>query len=129
MTLILLTGLLSAVAFAQVSVTIERLPLKEALEEVEKQSGYSFFYSSLLPDQDAKVSVKAKDATIEYVMDTILEGLNISYEIKPDFQIVLSEKTQEEKAKQAAKTSRQISDRIFLGHWTDHSFPNGQKSD
>ena len=109
MTLILLTGLLSAVAFAQVSVTIERLPLKEALEEVEKQSGYSFFYSSLLPDQDAKVSVKAKDATIEYVMDTILEGLNISYEIKPDFQIVLSEKTQEEKAKQAAKTSRQIS--------------------
>ena len=109
MTLILLTGLLSAVAFAQVSVTIERLPLKEALEEVEKQSGYSFFYSSLLPDQDAKVSVKAKDATIEYVMDTILEGLNISYEIKPDFQIVLSEKTQEEKTKQAAKTSRQIS--------------------
>ena len=86
LTVLLLTGLMSVSVFAKVSVTIDRLPLKEALVEVERQSGYSFFCSSLLPDQDAVVSVKAEDASIGYVMDKLLEGLNVSYELKPDFQ-------------------------------------------
>ena len=39
LTVLLLTGLMSVSVFAQVSVTIDRLPLKEALVEVERQSG------------------------------------------------------------------------------------------
>ena len=112
LTVLLLTGLMSVSVFAQVSVTIDRLPLKEALVEVERQSGYSFFYSSLLPDQDAVVSVKAVDASIGYVMDKLLEGLSVSYELKPDFQIVLTEKPQTEKTRSSKPVSRKLSGKV-----------------
>lgn len=112
LTVLLLTGLMSVSVFAQVSVTIDRLPLKEALVEVERQSGYSFFYSSLLPDQDAVVSVKAVDASIGYVMDKLLEGLSVSYELKPDFQIVLTEKPQTEKIRGSKPVSRKLSGKV-----------------
>lgn len=93
LTVILLLGLFSNKVVAQVNVKIDRLPLKEALVEVEKQSGYSFFYSNLLPDQDAVVSVRATGSSIESVMDELLKGLGIKYEVKPDKQIILTEKT------------------------------------
>ena len=112
LTVLLLTGLMSVSVFAQVSVTIDRLPLKEALVEVERQSGYSFFCSSLLPDQDAVVSVKAEDASIGSVMDKLLEGLNVSYELKPDFQIVLIEKPQTEKIHSSKPVSRKLSGKV-----------------
>ncbi len=112
LTVLMLTGLMSVSVFAQVSVTIDRLPLKEALVEVERQSGYSFFYSSLLPDQDAVVSVKAVDASIGDVMDKLLEGLSVSYELKPDFQIVLTEKPQTEKIRSSKPVSRKLSGKV-----------------
>ena len=112
LTVLMLTGLMSVSVFAQVSVTIDRLPLQEALVEVERQSGYSFFYSSLLPDQDAVVSVKAVDASIGDVMDKLLEGLSVSYELKPDFQIVLTEKPQTEKIRSSKPVSRKLSGKV-----------------
>ena len=87
LTVILLLGLFSNKVVAQVNVKIDRLPLKEALVEVEKQSGYSFFYSNMLPNQDAVVSVRATGSSIESVMDELLKGLGIKYEVKPDKQI------------------------------------------
>lgn len=93
LTVILLLGLFSNKVVAQVNVKIDRLPLKEALVEVEKQSGYSFFYSNMLPNQDAVVSVRATGSSIESVMDELLKGLGIKYEVKPDKQITLTEKT------------------------------------
>lgn len=77
---------------AQVTVQIDSMPLTEALKELEKQSGYSFFYSNVLPDKDALVSVKAKGKDIAHVMNILLEGLNIAYEIKSDNQIILTAK-------------------------------------
>ena len=42
---------------AQVTVDIDSMPLTEALKKLEEQTGYSFFYSNVLPDKDAVVSV------------------------------------------------------------------------
>ena len=77
---------------AQVTIEIKNRPLTEALKMLEEQSGYSFFYSNVLPDQDAVVSVSAKGKDIRYVMDSLLAGLRVAYEIKDDNQITLSEK-------------------------------------
>ena len=71
----------------------------EFLKQLEEQSGYSFFYSSALPDRDALVSVKAENKGIVYVMNRLLEGLNISYEVLDDHQITLYEKDDEDKKK------------------------------
>lgn len=84
-------------AFAQVTVEINDLPLTDALKHLEEQSGYSFFYSNALPDRNTTVSVKAHDKDITYVMDRILEGLDVSYELKSDKQIALYAKPQDSK--------------------------------
>lgn len=82
-----------APAFAQVTVSVKNMPLGKALPIIEAQSGYSFFYSSELPGRDAVVSVSAKNKSIEEVMDVLLKGLPVSYEIK-DRQIILSKKAE-----------------------------------
>ena len=116
LTVVLLLGLFPSKVFAQVNVKIDRLPLKEALVEVEKQSGYSFFYSDHLPHQDAVVSVKATNSNIESVMDDLLKGLGIKYEVKPDKQIILTEKLQTHK-----ETSRTLSLKVVSGTVVDAS--------
>ncbi len=91
-------------AAAQVTVTIKDKSLKEALTEIERQSGYSFFYSNVLPDQTAKVNLTAEDRSIGWVLDRLFEGLDISYEIKDDRQIMLSVKSQKPARQDVRKT-------------------------
>ena len=92
-----LLALIGIPALAQVTVEINNLPLTDALKSLEEQSEYSFFYSNALPDRNTPVSVKAHDKDITYVMDRILEGLDVSYELKGDKQIALYAKPQESK--------------------------------
>lgn len=82
-------------AAAQVTVTIRDKSLTEALTAIENESGYSFFYSSALPDQTARINLTAKDRSIVWVLDRLFGGLGISYEIKDDRQIMLSVKKRE----------------------------------
>lgn len=74
----------------QISVSFKDVPLTEALATLENESEYSFFYSNMLPDKDALVSIDAKDKSIEFILDNIFSNLSISYEIN-GHQIVLSE--------------------------------------
>lgn len=74
----------------QISVSFKDVPLTEALATLENESEYSFFYSNMLPDKDALVSIDAKDKSIEFILDRIFSDLAISYEIN-GHQIVLSE--------------------------------------
>jgi len=97
--LMLSIALMTIPSGAQVTVEIKNKPLTEALKQLEEQSGYSFFYSSALPDRDALVSVKAENKGIVYVMNRLLAGLNISYEVLDDHQITLYEKDDKEKKK------------------------------
>lgn len=91
------SALLSAAPlYGQISVTFKDVPLMEALSTLENKSEYSFFYSNMLPDKDARVSIDAKDKSIEFILDNIFSNLSISYEIN-GHQIVLSEDKKEDK--------------------------------
>ena len=91
------SALLSAAPlYGQICVTFKDVPLMEALSTLENKSEYSFFYSNMLPDKDARVSIDAKDKSIEFILDNIFSNLSISYEIN-GHQIVLSEDKKEEK--------------------------------
>ena len=76
--------------YAQFSVRAEQVPLREALSIIERSSGYSFFYNSSLANLNKTVSISAEKSGIEKILDSLLEGLDIAYEIKPDRQILLS---------------------------------------
>ena len=91
------SALLSAAPlYGQISVTFKDVPLMEALSTLENKSEYSFFYSNMLPDKDARVSIDARDKSIEFILDNIFSNLSISYEIN-GHQIVLREDKKEDK--------------------------------
>ena len=91
------SALLSAAPlYGQISVTFKDVPLMEALSTLENKSDYSFFYSNMLPDKDARVSIDARDKSIEFILDNIFSNLSISYEIN-GHQIVLREDKKEDK--------------------------------
>lgn len=91
------SALLSAAPlYGQISVTFKDVPLMEALSTLENKSEYSFFYSNMLPDKDARVSIDAKDKSIEFILDNIFSNLSIFYEIN-GHQIVLREDKKEDK--------------------------------
>ena len=91
------SALLSAAPlYGQISVTFKDVPLMEALSTLENKSEYSFFYSNMLPDKDARVSIDARDKSIEFILDNIFSNLAISYEIN-GHQIVLREDKKEDK--------------------------------
>ena len=99
------TALAAVSTYAQITVEINTLPLTEALKKIEESSGYSFFYSNVLPDRDTPVSVRAHAKDITYVMDALLDGLDVSYEIKSDRQIALyARKTEENTPQSKART-------------------------
>ena len=91
------SALLSAAPlYGQISVTFKDVPLMEALSTLENKSEYSFFYSNMLPDKDARVSIDARDKSIEFILDNIFSNLSISDEIN-GHQIVLREDKKEDK--------------------------------
>lgn len=70
--------------FAQdISLKINNVTVKEAMEQLKKTSGYSFVFSSNDINTKQRVSVSAEDATIEEVVKQILKGqAGIDYEIQ-----------------------------------------------
>lgn len=80
--------LLSAQAYGQISISLKNVPLTEALARLEENSEYSFFYSSMLPEKDTPVSIEAYDRSMDSILETLLDGLPISYEVSGN-QIVL----------------------------------------
>lgn len=97
---------------AQVTVNIDSMPLTEALKKLEEQTGYSFFYSNVLPDKDAVVSVKANNKDIAAVMDQLLDGLAVSYKVNEDKQIALYA-DEPEVVEQTKPTGRTVSGVVY----------------
>lgn len=71
-------------AYSQdISLKINNVTVKEAMERVKKDTGYSFVFSSKDVNTSQRVSVSVSDATIEEVIKQILKGQQgLDYEIQ-----------------------------------------------
>ncbi|MCI2121450.1 MAG: TonB-dependent receptor [Bacteroidales bacterium] len=97
---------------AQITVKFHDIPLVQAIKEIENISDYNFFYSNSLKGLDSKVSADLKGQTIEKVMETVLNGLEIGYEIKPEKQIILFHKETGGIESKEMRTNRMISGHV-----------------
>lgn len=88
--LILLILLISPSLLAQVTITVKNQSVRQALKEIEKLSNYKFFYNNDLSSLDKKVSITAKDESIESVMNKLLADTDISYKQDNNNLIVLT---------------------------------------
>lgn len=75
---------LQAKDYGKVTLKVENKPLKEFLQDVEKQSGYTFFYTDEVLKKASPVTVNVKDKTASDVLDIALKDSGLSYEIVGD---------------------------------------------
>jgi len=95
-TVLLIASLLqvSAATFGQkINLNAQKVPLKSLLKEIRKQSGFDFYYDGKVIQSDARASINVSDASVDEVLKLLLEGSQLSYEIKGKLVII----TQKEK--------------------------------
>jgi len=76
---------------AKISLQITDATVREILIELENRSEYIFIFRDGVVDLDRKVSIKAKDKTIEYVLNQLFQKTDNRYEII-DRQILILKK-------------------------------------
>lgn len=76
-----------------VTLSVKEVPLTQVLTEIEKQSGYQFFYKDNFIDPTAKVSVQLKNAPLNDALLAVLKDKSLSFEIVRN-TIVIREKKQ-----------------------------------
>lgn len=79
--------------------------VKDLLNEIENQSGFSFFFNTRHVDLQRKVSVSVQKSDLFKVLETIFAGTDVSYSVL-DKKIILSA---EAKSSQQAKRGKKIS--------------------
>jgi len=89
----LFAGLLGASASTysqstKLSFSFDKISVKEAFKQIEKNSEFVFFYNEDLIDVNAMVSLNVKDETVESILNEILIGTDNTFKIY-DRQIVI----------------------------------------
>ncbi|MDY3070164.1 MAG: TonB-dependent receptor [Parabacteroides sp.] len=84
-----------------VTINLNNVSVKQAMDELKSITGYTFVYSSNDLDSKKKISVSANDEDIEAVIGQILNGQKVSYEIK-DKTIIVKKITNTTKTQQSA---------------------------
>lgn len=64
-----------------ITLNIKNKTIKDVFSNIEKNSGYAFFYYDDVIDTSRKVSIKIKDRTIDQVLDELFEATDNTYVI------------------------------------------------
>ncbi len=65
----------------KVSISVEDMPVRDFLANIEKQCKYTFFYSSSILDGFENVNVDVKDRPVDEVLNEVFEGTGRTIEI------------------------------------------------
>lgn len=85
----------------------EQTTIKTIFQYIESHSEFIFMYRSDLLDTSKKVSVEVEQQTIEQILDHLLKGTSVTYEIN-DRQILLKKKDAEVKVPQQSGRNKLI---------------------
>ena len=88
---------------AKVSIRINNVKLYKILNEIENQTDYLFIYNNQV-DINKITSVKVKNEAVAQVLDRILSGTGINYELEGTHIILTTEAIKDLHAQQQAKT-------------------------
>lgn len=88
---------------AKVSIHMNNVKLDKILNEIENQTDYIFIYNNQV-DINKITSVKVKNEAVAQVLDKILSGTGINYELEGTHIILTTEAIKDLHAQQQAKT-------------------------
>jgi TonB-linked SusC/RagA family outer membrane protein len=78
----------SAGGFAQVTLSMKDVPLREVLKEIQRQSGRDFLYTHERVEEAGKVSVEIRDLDLEEAMKECLKNTSLTYIIADNAVII-----------------------------------------
>lgn len=87
----------------KISISFQNIPLKEAIQQIEKASNYVFYYDATQTNTEQKVSMNAQNEELRLAIRRMFEPTDISYSIQKN-QIVLEKKQIESTRKGPEKT-------------------------
>lgn len=87
----------------KISLSFKNIPLKEAMEKIEKASGYTFFYDATQTNVEQTVSLTAQNEEIRLALRKMFNPTNLTFRFSKK-QIVLTPKGTETTKKGADKT-------------------------
>lgn len=76
-----------------ISVKLENVSLEEAIQQIEKLSGYSFFYDENKIDLTSRVNVNATNKSLYEVLDGVFNATGLGYEISNNQIVLFAQKT------------------------------------
>jgi len=80
------------VSSQNITLKMSNITVKQAMDELKSRSGYSFVFSSADVDTGKKVSVSAENQSVDAVIEQILRGQELTYEIR-DKNVIIRKKT------------------------------------
>ncbi len=88
--LLVLPSALHAQRDSAVTVRLEEVSLREAIQSIQANSEYQFFFNKEHPALDKEISLRLRRANITQVLDSLLLGSELNYQILEDKLIVIS---------------------------------------
>ncbi|NDV69906.1 SusC/RagA family TonB-linked outer membrane protein [Dysgonomonas sp. 25] len=73
----------------KISISRDNITIKEALQEVEKQSKMSVAYNESKLNGNQKIRLNIANQTLEQALAEILSGTNFSYQLKDDYIMIV----------------------------------------
>ena len=73
---------------AKISLELRDVVVEDALEAIKQQCEFSFWYRTEEIDLNRKISINVKDQTINAVLDKVLTGQNLLYNIDNQYVII-----------------------------------------
>src|SRR5699024_6659811 len=104
----------SSISYSQstrISVDFKGETIKQVLSEIEKKSEYVFFYLDDVLDVNRKVTVSAKNETVENILKQVLNPKTNSYLVS-DRQIYILKKNHQNTSVKTKKQQREIKGKV-----------------
>ena len=80
--------------YSQIIFSVQNKSVREVINIIEEKSDYRFFYQEDMPALNDRVTLDIKDNNINSVMDELAKQTQLTYTLKSNNQIVLSELSQ-----------------------------------
>src|SRR5688572_7929511 len=71
----------TAKGFSQITLSETNAPLQKIFKEIQKQSGYDFFYPYEIVHEAGPVTVNLRNVSLELAINQVLKGKELGYEI------------------------------------------------
>lgn len=81
----------------RISIKKSNLTIKEAFQEIEKQTGMSVAYNQSKLNDSQKISLNETDKSLSDVLDSILKNTEFDYELKGDQIMIVPQKASQQK--------------------------------